>query len=341
MTVLERVRQSFAATYDSCPHAAFLGEGQPEFSTHPQARGTIAHEFKSRVIRECIENHERTYPTEMAKPLMVEVIEQSGLPVDAQEFDTLMALAWKFVDGHEFDWEHIVDTEEDYTSEIAGVVLTGKPDLVEIHARRAIIKDYKTGWSIDPETEMRGSFQGRWYAKIVLDTYPQLTEVKLVWEYERWSKTREAIIKRSDLPDIDAMLTNLVRRIQRSAETGEWPASPGKWCSLCPAAHLCPIPKDYRGAGLVADRESAQAVAEMLLVLEAVQKTGKSSLRAWCAEHGPVEVGGMCFDFTPGSDSYRVIDKDVLKSAMAGAGLKYEDFFKLVKGSTVFKARKT
>jgi hypothetical protein len=48
----------------------------------------------------------------------------------------------------------------------------------------------------------------------------------------------------------------------------------------------------------------------------------------------------MRFDFKPTADSERVIDKDALREQMKRAGLKWEDHFKTVKGSTQFKARK-
>jgi hypothetical protein len=340
MTTAEKVRQSFAATYDNCPHAAFLSLDEPDFATHAQARGTIMHTFSQRVIEECIENQEKLYPTEMAKPLMVEVIEQSGLPVNAPEFDTLMALAWKFCSLHQFEWDRVVDLEETYAVEINGVTFTGKPDVVEMEDRVAIVRDWKTGWAIDPETELKGSFQGRAYAKQIFDAYPQVHTVRLIWEYQRWDKTREAVLTRSDLADIDAMLSTLIARITRSRETGEWPASPGKWCALCPAPHKCPIPSGYRGDGQVTDDETARDVASLLVSLEALQKASKKSLRAWCAENGPVQVGDLMFDFSTMADSDRVIDKDALRSAMEDVGLEWRDHFKLVKGSTVFSAKK-
>ncbi len=340
MTTALTVRQSFAATYDGCPKAAQLSEGERGFSTHPQARGTVMHSFTQKVIEECIANGERTYPTEMAKPLMVEVIQESGLPIDAPEFDNLMGLAWKFCDQREFNIDRVVDLEEQYTTDINGVSFTGRPDLVEIEDRVATVTDWKTSFAIDPETELKGSFQGRAYAKQIFDAYPQVFTVRLVWEYQRWDKVREVVLTRSDLPDIEAMLQSLVARIQRSYEQDEWPASPGKWCALCPAPQECPIPSMYRGEGQVVDPASAREVGELLVSLQAIEKASKKSLRAYCAEHGPVEIGGLAWDFKTAADSDRVIDKGVLRQHMETAGLKWDEFFKLVKGSTIFGARR-
>jgi PD-(D/E)XK nuclease superfamily len=340
MSTTEKVRQSFAATYDNCPHAAFLSLEEGDFSTHAQARGTIMHTFAQRVIEECIANQEKLYPTEMAKPLMVDVIQESGLPINAPEFDTLMALAWKFCSLHQFEWDRIVDLEETYSTEINGVLFTGKPDVVEIEDRVATVRDWKTGWAIDPETELRGSFQGRSYAKQIFAAYPQIHTVVLVWEYQRWDKQREVTLTRSDLADIDAMLETLMARITRSRETGEWPASPGKWCALCPAAHKCPIPDDYRGDGHVTSPESAQQAADLLVALGAVRTAAKKSLRAWCGEHGPQAVGDLVFDFKAEPDFDKAIDKNALREAMSEVGLEWRDHFKLEKGSTKFAARK-
>jgi hypothetical protein len=340
-TATTTVRQSFAATYDNCPHAAMLSLGEGDFSTHAQARGTIMHSFAQAVIEECIANGEKMYPTEMAKPLMVEIIQGSGLPIPAPEFDNLMALAWKFCAHRQFEIDLVVDLEETYSTDINGVTFTGKPDLVEIDDRVAIVTDWKTSFAIDPATELQGSFQGRSYAKQIFEAYRQVHTVRLIWEYQRWDKTREVVLTRSDLADIDAMLSTLMARITRSRETGEWPASPGKWCALCPAPQKCPIPSGYRGDGQVTDDASAQEVANLLVAIDALRASAKKTLRAWCGEHGPVTVGDLLFDFEAAPDFDKAIDKAALKLAMEDVGLDWRDYFKLEKGSTKFAARKT
>lgn len=336
----QKVRQSFAATYDSCPQAASLSERYPGVSSHAQARGTLLHKLACWLVDSCMERGVRMHEPDLAKERMQALVVESGLPVSAEEFDVLMALAWKFAMEHEFDIENIVDLEEEYRSEVAGVVITGRPDVVEIADRVATVRDYKTSFVIDPESDMDGSFQGRFYAKLIFDAYPHVHVVRLCWEYVRWGAVREALIERSDLPALEVYLESLVRRIARSRATGEWPAVPGSWCSICPAPHECPLLTAERRDGAPTTPQMADEYGKQAVALEALLKLRKKQLRAWCDEHGPLPVGDMEWGFSITSGSERVIDKAQLRDAMEAMGLEWHAFFQTVKGSTAFKAHK-
>lgn len=333
------IRQSFAATYDHCPKSAELSS-RYDAASHAIGRGTVLHAFACRVVNECIAANERTYDPDKGRELMEAMIAESSEAIDAPEFDVLMGLAWKFCAEHVFDVENIVDVEEQYTAHVGGVTLTGRPDFVSICQGVAEVHDYKTAFAVDPESEIGGTFQGRFYAKLILDAYAHVDQVVLVWDYVRWGEPRTATVSRYELDGIDRYLTALVARVTRSRTEDDWPAVPGSWCSICPAPEECPLLRAERRDGAPTDVEMAGEYGKQILVTEALLKQRKEQLRAWCAEHGPLHVGDGDFGFTISADSDRVIDKLLLREAMEAVGLEWRAFFKTVKGSTAFKHRK-
>ncbi len=339
-TTAPTIRQSFAATFDRCPQAANLSQSYPGASSHAQARGTLLHKLACWIVETCIARNERVHDPDDAKERMRVLAVESGLPVGAEEFDVLMGLAWKFAAEHQFDIENIVDLEEQYTSEVAGVTITGRPDVVEIVDRVATVRDYKTSFVIDPEADLDGTFQARFYAKLIFDAYPHVHAVRLSWEYVRWGAIREALIGREDLPELELYLEALVKRIVRSRARDEWPAVPGSWCSICPAPDECPLVLAERRDGAPTDTDLAIEYGKQAVAMEALLKLRKKQLRDWCGEHGGLVIGDMEWGFTLGSDSERVIDKPALRDAMEAVGLDWHAFFQTVKGSSTFKARK-
>lgn len=340
-TATPTVRQSFAARFDLCPQSGLFDEQVPEHSTHAQARGTIFHGFVVRLIEELTERDQPVADPDRAKEIMAEEIVRSGLAVPADEFDVLMGLAWKFTAERRFDLANIVDLEETYTSEIDGTLITGRPDRLDISEGVASMWDYKTGWAIDPESELEGTFQGRFYTKLIADAYPQVHTFRLLWDYPRWgAEPHEAVITRDKLRGVELYLTTLIRRIRAARERDEWPASGGSWCHTCAAKPRCPIPPEYCGEGAIDTPARAQAAGEFLVPIDAIRKSELKALRSWCGENGPVTVGDLVFDFRLKAGSDRVIDREALKAAMQAAGMEYETYFKHVKGSTEFKARK-
>lgn len=339
-TAVRTVRQSFAALYERCHLAAKLGEETADQSTAAQARGTISHRFMHRVVADCVERQESSYDPALAKELMADLIARSGLAVPVDEYETLMGLAWKVAAERSFAVEHVVDLEENYTAELGAVTVTGRPDYLAIEGREATIRDYKTSFAVDPEADVGGTFQGRWYAWLVFQAWPQVVTVRVVLDYVRWGTEREAVFERESLDDLERYVVTVLEQIERSHDTGEWPASPGHWCAICPAPDRCPIPFSERGDGAAEDAAVAQAYAAQVVTMEELLKRRKKALRAYVSEHEPIRVGDLEFGFQMSADSERCIDKDALREAMRRAGLDWSAFFRTTKGSTSFKARK-
>lgn len=348
-----RIRQSFAARFDECPHAAWLGS-QYDAHGHQLGRGLVLHDFACRTVARCAARGVTQLPVEEGRDLMRELIAHTDEPITGTEHDTLMLLAYQFCTGHTFDPDAIADLEAEYSVEIAGevqlrpgqhktpfaVTLHGRPDLLAVYGDRCEVRDYKTAWGVDPESGIAGTFQGRFYGVLALTALPAVEQVDLIWDYVRWGERgeRRAALYRSQLPELLDYLRGLAARIVRARAREKWPAVPGSWCARCPAAQLCPLPEAERRDGAPIDRAMAAAYAAQALALEARLKQRKKQLRAWVAEHGPIEMGDGEYTLELGPDVLRVDEK--ARERMDEAGVSWEPFASTVKGSTKFTFRR-
>lgn len=345
-TVLSE-RQSFLAAYERCPLSARLDELHPS-QTHAQGRGTIAHAFAQEYVTECVTLNVPALEVERAKDIMAAAIVASGLPLGANEEDLLMALAWKFSTQRFIDVAAVVDLEEQYEITLGDVIVTGRPDLVLITGGHAAIHDYKTSWAIDDQASTEGTFQGRLYARLTFERWPQIHTVRVVVDYLRWGAERSVEFTRVDIPDMDRLLTTLVARVARARAAEDegdvlsvegWPASPGRWCVNCAAPQECPIPTVDRGDGSITNAEDAALVARALVPIDAVVSAQKKALRAWTSENGPVTVGDGEWGLDKQRDGWQVIDLETLRGALEAKGLTFAEFFKPRNGATVFGYR--
>ena len=337
----ERVRQSYAALFDRCHLAAHLSEQVTDFSTHAQGRGTAFHLFAKRVVETCLTEDSPSFDVELSKTLMREAIVDSGEVVPAEEYETLMALAWRFAAERSWDLATIVDLEEQYEAQVAGLIITGRPDLIRIEDDVAKIRDYKTAWAVPPEADIKSSFQGRWYALIVFKAYPQVDRVEVEFDHVRWGEDPvTAVYERRELADLEGFVATVLERIKLARERDEWKATPGSQCTICPAAHLCPIPKAERDEGSIESPEAAQAVAEWLVATEALTGKVKGALKAWINENEPIVVKDLIFEFRKQKDGQTVVDYGMLESALKHQNLAVDEYLKPRRGPTVFKAYK-
>lgn len=156
----------------------------------------------------------------------------------------------------------------------------------------AIVLDWKDTWGLPAPTEVSfsGYFQQRFYAYLVLKSYPAVTSVTLREFYVRYSVSREVTVGRADLPNIEAELSALVERFDRAYDHQAWRPAPGKHCAWCPLPERCTIFKDARGEGSIENDEDARRVAAEVLVAEAVREKRVKALKAWSTRKGNVLI---------------------------------------------------
>jgi hypothetical protein len=224
--------------------------------------------------------------------------------VPASERSMLEWLAVKFAKDNTWDVSHLVDVERrlettiTYPDPEGGFVervLTGQLDALfvdPLDPSHAIVLDYKSTWRLPAETEVsfEGYFQQRFYALLVMRNYRSINRVTLREFYVNYSTPREATLDRDKLEAIEADVSALVERFDRSVDKEIWRPTPGRHCSYCPRPQACPIPVHVRGEGRIVAEEDAQRLGGQLVVAEVVVKQTRKALQAYVEHHGPVPV---------------------------------------------------
>jgi hypothetical protein len=224
--------------------------------------------------------------------------------IPMEQIKDLRWIAVKFAYENSFDIERLIDVEHRlshtirYQAEDGSMVervLTGQIDAMFAAGERdeeVIVLDWKSGWGMPGPAELGfdGYFQQRFYAWLVFRNYPLVEKVTLREFYLRFSETREAVVFRDDMDDVEAELAALAERFDRAFAEENFPASPGHHCQLCARPAACPIFPGVRGEGRITDKETAQRAAREATVAEAVLSKTKEALSAWTSVHGPEEV---------------------------------------------------
>lgn len=348
-----RISATFAGHYDECPKAAQLSREVKAVGA-PLSRGTLLHDFAAAVVARCYARDETGIGTEEAVELMDMMLADTTLAIPLSEQDTLRKLAVTFALSHEFDPYRIVDLESEHSTVLEGSVqlkpgqertpfavdLVGRMDLVELVHDTVIVTDYKTAWAVDPESAIRGTVQGRVYAVLAFDRFPDAQRVKLVWDYVRFGEKgiREVTIDRTELAELRHGLELVAARIVHARDAENWPAVPGDHCARCPAPDRCPILLADRRDGAPIDRAMATSYAKQARAMDTLVSLRKKQLKAYVKEHGPVDIDGGTYAFTIGEDTYRIDENS--KAAMEEADIDWRAFAKPVKASSRFGFQK-
>lgn len=334
--VLERwptLRQSLLADFDDCSLYSYFGMRYTQgWSTHPQARGTIFHRAAAECLRTMRRQEANQIPVGSALAILEETLEQRGVPVrdlvrlPIREIPQLRMAVAKFAKDNRFTIANILDIEKRLEAVLPyadddGIIrerrLSGMPDAIVLDPERSkdgvIVLDWKATWALPPERQgnerdaaekglsYHGYFQQRFYAWLILKTYPALNWVTLREFYAYRSKARQAIVHRGALETIEEELGNLVRDFDRAMAYGKprklrypeiqdspWEPSPGKHCHYCPLRHRCPIDDEVLNAIAIQSEDQARRAVARLEVAVEVSDQIKDALRPYIEENGPV-----------------------------------------------------
>lgn len=305
------LRQSRLATFDDCALlAGFDLKYREGWSDHDQASGQIFHRFAAKALLEMVDRNETKLPTDVALAILRETLRQHDVPdedVVSIPMSKVKDLRWmvvKWSHDNTFTIKNLVAVEKRleapvyYDNPAGGFVerrLTGQLDALFVEgADHAILLDWKSGWGLPPEKGISegGYFQQRFYAFLLMKTYPSIQRVTLREFYVRFSDTREATMARDKLPEVEEELAALAERFDRTYEIGGalWKPSPGKHCSYCPLPHKCPIFPDVRRSGAIQDWDDAKRVAAELIVAKSAVKARDGAAKAWARAHGPIPI---------------------------------------------------
>jgi hypothetical protein len=305
------LRQSTLSTYDDCGLSSlFDRRWRKGWSAADAGRGIIWHRWAAKALREMAAHDEDHLEVDVGLAILLETLRQADIPMEdvvnipMREIFDLSWMVKKFCYETRWNIAGLVDIEQRlswtvrYPNPYGGFVervISGQLDALfaeGIGLERGIVIDYKTGWWLPPTSDISesGFFQQRFYALLAMRNHHTLTSVTLREFYPRYSQPREATLYRDNLDEIEAEITALVERFDRSVQEDVWHPSPGKHCSYCPRPTACPIFPTAKRSGRIRGDEEASLVAAQVLVGEAAIKQGKEALKAWTSEHGSVPV---------------------------------------------------
>ena len=305
------LRQSTLSTFDDCGLASLFDRRyRKSFSDAASGRGIIWHRWAAKALREMAAQNEDHLEVDVALAIFLETLRQADVPLDEivnipmREISDLTWMVKKF--AHETRWNiaGLVDIEQRlswtvrYPNPYGGFVervISGQLDALfaeGIGLERGIVIDYKTGWWLPPASDISesGFFQQKFYGLLGMRNHLPFSSITLREFYPRYSQPREATIYRDQLDEIEADISALVERFDRSVQEDVWHPSPGKHCSYCPRPTACPIFPTAKRSGRIRTDDEASLVAAQVLVGEAAIKQGKEALKAWTSEHGSVPV---------------------------------------------------
>lgn len=299
------------------------------WSTHPAAAGTIAHRVCGEILRELQRQDSETCPVGVALEILEDKLRQHGVApedrvrVPLRELPLLEMAIRKFAADNSFTIRNLIDVERRLettisyrvpaTGELVERRISGQLDaLISRPPDEAVVLDFKSGWGIgpqrdedadDPGVSYHGLFQLSFYACLVLRNYKSLNALTLREFYIRRTKARAARITRQDLPNIEQKLGVLVEAFDLALAAGAppnlkmetleahgfWKPSPGKHCSYCHRAQLCPIQDDYKDGGLRTP-EMAERAAGARQIARSIDKALTVYLKNWVDLHGPIPL---------------------------------------------------
>jgi hypothetical protein len=314
------LRQSLLRTYDACPLAAkFDAEGYRDYSTGPQALGSVFHTVAEAILLTLKEQGEEQIPTQEAVEILYEVLGRPDTPhLSTRQQDELRIMVLRFCE-HRWSAHLIRSLEERLFAEVPCPdgqtrTVTGQPDvLMAVPPDAALCVDFKSGWAAPPQPKHpdvaeewlrdggrpylseRGVFQLDVYGLLILRTYPKVQRVVLREYHVRIGETREAVLTRDEIEHVERKVGVLLQQLEETLE-GRRDAKPrpGTHCSYCPRPSECPVFHEERREGAVEDESAAGVYADRLAVAESVRNHHRAALKAYVnAEPGRrVEIPG-------------------------------------------------
>ena len=291
-----------AELWNACPFAFSLRyeQGIEEVRGRPLRIGALLAMTVEKYLTHCAEQKVAT-DVSAFEHIARDVYATQGVGLGLDALDEVLRIGTFYVQQHTLDLEHLVGVEvwlppkgsPDF--ELAGRRVVGKLDELYMDdvGTTATIVDAKSNWAVWSERETRAKLQARLYPMLVLHSFPDVDQVRVVFDFVRHGAVREIVWTRGEIEVERDNLEALARQMQKP---GVRPATPGDHCGICGYVSRCPVFRTARTYGVFiipTNDEEAEKVVETLLVLEAGVKQRKDALRAYTSGHGPIELNGI------------------------------------------------
>lgn len=310
--------------YEQCPYRYRVERVDRRIPppSEPLLVGSTAHLAIAEYLRHLIAEDLQTDVTwwEEAVSRAEAKAREEGLFLSPKQCEQVSEIVEFFVGSHLFHPSRIVGVELPLEIELESATFRAVIDLLEIEDGAPVVRDWKTSWAVP--SSVQEDLQLRIYAWMVCERFGY-DEVRCELDFVRHGAVRRAEFGPEDHEQTERRVTRTMRLI--AGETS-WRATPGSHCAGCPWANDCPAITDDVLA--IKSREDAARFAGEILVLEKQVENRRELLRAWCAEEGPVEVGGEVFGHLASRDGgWTVTDKPAFAAILEQHGLNPWDYF--------------
>jgi hypothetical protein len=233
----------------------------------------------------------------------------AGRPEELQDTAEILGLVNEQLldDPPPFRGAAVMYCEQRLAMPIGPHIFDGQADVVERYGDECRILDFKTHWRPLTQLEFEAQVQLPRYALLIDHHHTgEFTRYRLRHWYVRYRGAfREMVITREDL---EAVKWNLVQEIEEAEAriaAGDFPATPGDWCSICSRTDTCPVVQDFLEHGLdltMVDDVAAACAAATVRAIDAHSAKLKRMLKAYLgADHptGRVQLAGGSYGYGP------------------------------------------
>lgn len=206
-----------------------------------------------------------------------------------------------------FRGENVIHLEERLEMTVGPYTYDGHADLVEREGRVGIVTDWKTHWRPMTQEAFEADTEVPRYALLVDANHPGEFDRFVV--RKRFVRYRGAVRERTiERHELEALRWGLVEEIEEAEDRvarGDFKATPGDWCTLCPHVDVCPKLQAFRANGYelaVDDDGQASELAGLVRVLDAFSQKAKRLLKAYLGNDHPtgiVPLAGGTYGFGP------------------------------------------
>ncbi len=182
------------------------------------------------------------------------------------------------------------------------------------------VTDFKTGWKIDPSSEVEDNLQLRIYALAAALKAPWASEFRVrLWHVRFAYEQGPFVIHRDEIDGIRAEVEE--RMAEMDAET-EFAASPGEHCQRCGFRRSCPA---YKASGRTEEiPEDSRELAAAFAFAKARVKVLEEAVKARVSV-APIELGnGKVLTFV-GEQKTEVVQLEPLVRALLNVGVTKGD----------------
>jgi len=292
--------------YQTCPaQLGFMLDKVPGEEAEILQVGDLAHRFYAEYIKHCLEAEIET-DTSAGRAIADRVFNKASEEYAKKDRPFLNLAAYEtvwnelllpFLDSHlapanvfSIEERGAVTRDLQPTDWFADdVFIRYVIDVLAFEGLKAVITDYKSGWSIDANPS-----QMELYALVVFALYPHIETVECVFDYTRFNIQKCATFERTDFDAIHTKVESLAVRIEADKQMVP---TPGVHCNTCGWRKHCKA--SARAPESITTSDEAQQAIEAIALMQRDLKPLEEKLKAYCKSNGPVTHNGTIAGYLP------------------------------------------